>query len=140
MRSRARSGLFSFSMATATMATAAGAAILLYYVLSRRLSGREREGEEEGGAGEDFSKLSRSGRRRLSRRPAQAPATWLEAIATLSETLRFTYSETLGKWPIGDLAFGIKYLMRQQVRCFFFGGDFRTLEFFNWMIFFFKLM
>ncbi|MBA0650311.1 hypothetical protein Goklo_017741, partial [Gossypium klotzschianum] len=35
-------------------------------------------------------------------------------IATISETLRFTYSETLGKWPIGDLAFGINYLMRRQ--------------------------
>lgn len=88
--------------------------MILYYLLSRRLSGRE--GEEEGGGG-DLSKLSRSGRRRISRRPAQAPATWLEAIATLSETLRFTYSETLGKWPIGDLAFGINYLMRRQVRC-----------------------
>jgi hypothetical protein len=32
----------------------------------------------------------------------------------LSETLRFTYSETLGKWPIGDLAFGINYLIRRQ--------------------------
>ncbi|KAL2322233.1 hypothetical protein Fmac_026612 [Flemingia macrophylla] len=30
----------------------------------------------------------------------------METISTLSETLRFTYSETLGKWPIGDLAFG----------------------------------
>jgi hypothetical protein len=29
--------------------------------------------------------------------------------------LRFTYSETLGKWPIGDLAFGINYFMRRQV-------------------------
>lgn len=48
------------------------------------------------------------------RRPAQAPATWLETISTLSETLRFTYSETLGKWPIADLAFGINYLMRRQ--------------------------
>ncbi|THU54602.1 hypothetical protein C4D60_Mb10t26840 [Musa balbisiana] len=55
-----------------------------------------------------------AGRRRIARRPAQPPATWREAVATLVETLRFTYSETLGKWPIGDLAFGIKYLMRRQ--------------------------
>jgi hypothetical protein len=32
----------------------------------------------------------------------------------LSETLRFTYSETLGKWPIGDLAFGISFLLKRQ--------------------------
>jgi hypothetical protein len=44
------------------------------------------------------------------------PSTWFEALATIAETLRFTYSETLGKWPIGDLAFGINYLLRRQVR------------------------
>lgn len=101
-------------MATGTMATAAGAAVLLYYLLSRRSGAK---GEEDGGGG-DLSKSGRSGRRRIARRPAQAPATWFETIATLSETLRFTYSETLGKWPIGDLAFGINYLMRRQVRLF----------------------
>ncbi|KAI5572361.1 hypothetical protein BDE02_10G007200 [Populus trichocarpa] len=91
-------------MAAATMATAAGAAMLMYYILIRRLAAAK---------GVDLSK-SRSGRRRIARRPVQAPATWLEAITTLSETLRFTYSETLGKWPIGDLAFGINYLLRRQ--------------------------
>ncbi|XP_077213149.1 lipase class 3 family protein [Tasmannia lanceolata] len=110
MRYRDRSGILGFSMATATMATAAGAAMLLYYVLNKKLSMKDGEDEREG----DFSKLSRSGRRKIGRRPAQAPATWLESMATLSETLRFTYSETLGKWPIGDLAFGINYLMRRQ--------------------------
>ncbi|KAE9459256.1 hypothetical protein C3L33_08841, partial [Rhododendron williamsianum] len=39
----------------------------------------------------------------------------LETISTLLETLRFTYSETLGKWPIGDLAFGINFLLKRQV-------------------------
>ncbi|PNT14038.1 hypothetical protein POPTR_010G005800v4 [Populus trichocarpa] len=91
-------------MAAATMATAAGAAMLMYYILIRRLAAAK---------GVDLSK-SRSGRRRIARRPVQAPATWLETITTLSETLRFTYSETLGKWPIGDLAFGINYLLRRQ--------------------------
>ncbi|KAG6766571.1 hypothetical protein POTOM_030659 [Populus tomentosa] len=90
-------------MAAATMATAAGAALLLYYILIRRLAAAK---------GGDLSK-SRSGRR-IPRRLVQAPATWLETISTLSETLRFTYSETLGKWPIGDLAFGINYLLRRQ--------------------------
>ncbi|KAH7666686.1 putative lipase/calmodulin-binding heat-shock protein [Dioscorea alata] len=93
-------------MATATMATAAGVAMLLYFVLSRRLSARDVE---------DVSKPGKAGRRRVAlRRPAQAPATWREAASTLAETLRFAYTETLGKWPIGDLAFGIKYLMRRQ--------------------------
>ncbi|KAI4338308.1 hypothetical protein L6164_016649 [Bauhinia variegata] len=99
-------------MAAGTMATAAGAAVVLYYILSRRLAKKDEADEDLDG---DVSKSSRSARRRrLSRRPAQAPATLLESIITLSETLRFTYSETLGKWPIGDLAFGINYFMRKQ--------------------------
>ncbi|CAA2996752.1 lipase calmodulin-binding heat-shock [Olea europaea subsp. europaea] len=98
-------------MAAATMATAAGVVMLLYYVLSRRMSSVV---EEDSGGGERSKLKSRSAKKRLARRPAQAPATWLETISTLSETLRFTYSETLGKWPIGDLAFGINYLIRRQ--------------------------
>ncbi|RYR12966.1 hypothetical protein Ahy_B04g070217 isoform A [Arachis hypogaea] len=100
-------------MAAGTMATAAGAAVMLYYVLSRRLGRKDSEEDLDGGG--DPSKSGRSvRRRRISRRPAQPPATLLESIVTLSETLRFTYSETLGKWPIGDLAFGINYFMRKQ--------------------------
>ncbi|KHF98096.1 Sn1-specific diacylglycerol lipase alpha [Gossypium arboreum] len=99
-------------MAAGTMATAAGAAVILYFVWLRKSEVKtDGVGSEED---EDLSKSSRSVKRRIVRRPAQAPATWLEAIATISETLRFTYSETLGKWPIGDLAFGINYLMRRQ--------------------------
>ncbi|XP_023000147.1 uncharacterized protein LOC111494430 [Cucurbita maxima] len=97
-------------MAAGAMATYAGAALIIYYVLSRRLAAKGDEDDRNG----NLSKSIRSGRRRISRRPAQAPATWFETITTLSETLRFTYSETLGKWPIGDLAFGINYLMRRQ--------------------------
>ncbi|XP_051125831.1 uncharacterized protein LOC127247829 isoform X2 [Andrographis paniculata] len=100
-------------MAATTMATAAGAVVLLYYVFSRRMSSAAEEVEDSSDG--DLSKSkSRLVKRRLSRRPAQAPATWLETIYTLSETLRFTYGETLGKWPIGDLAFGINYLIRRQ--------------------------
>ncbi|RAL38553.1 hypothetical protein DM860_002531 [Cuscuta australis] len=98
-------------MAATTMATVAGAVILMYYVLSRRLSGKE---EDEAGGEYSKSVGCRSVERRLSRRHAQAPATWRETISTLAETLRFTYSETLGKWPIADLAFGINYLIRKQ--------------------------
>ncbi|KAF8661792.1 hypothetical protein HU200_056747 [Digitaria exilis] len=80
--------------------------MVLYFVLSRRLAGED-VSVSGGGAG-------KRRRGRAARRPTQPPATWIEAVGTLAETLRFTYSETLGKWPIGDLAFGIKYLMRRQ--------------------------
>ncbi|PSS07310.1 Sn1-specific diacylglycerol lipase [Actinidia chinensis var. chinensis] len=100
-------------MATATMATAAGAAALLYYTLNRKLqTGRPTEDEDENGS-EVHSQIS-LGIDRVSHRLVQAPVTWLETISTLSETLRFTYSETLGKWPIGDLAFGINFLIKRQ--------------------------
>ncbi|BBG93143.1 Mono-/di-acylglycerol lipase [Prunus dulcis] len=101
------------SMAAGTMATAAGAAILIYYVFNRRLASQVDIDDDDSDRSGNLSKM-RSARKRLSRRPAQAPATWLESLNTLSDTLRFTYSETLGKWPIGDLAFGINYLMRRQ--------------------------
>ncbi|URE49034.1 Lipase 3 N-terminal region [Musa troglodytarum] len=105
-------------MATATVATAAAMAVVLYFLLSRRIAATRTDGEEDHGGGGSVHKVERvaAGRRRIARRPAQPPATWREAVATLVETLRFTYSETLGKWPIGDLAFGIKYLMRRQVQ------------------------
>ncbi|TQD76160.1 hypothetical protein C1H46_038301 [Malus baccata] len=103
-------------MAAGSVATAAGVAVILYYVFNRRGATKEggvEDGDDNGDRSENLSKM-RSARKRLSRRPAQAPATWVESLTTLSDTLRFTYSETLGKWPIGDLAFGIKYLMRRQ--------------------------
>ncbi|KAF0931192.1 hypothetical protein E2562_002541 [Oryza meyeriana var. granulata] len=104
-------------MATATMATAAGAAALLYYTLNRRLQVEKLNQEGDYGNGRDAATrgtLSTTSRSRVSRRDVRAPATWLETISTLSETLRFTYSETLGKWPIGDLAFGISFLLKRQ--------------------------
>ncbi|KAM0912175.1 hypothetical protein ACQ4PT_012886 [Festuca glaucescens] len=108
-------------MATATMATAAGAAALLYYTLNRRLQTEKLDSGEDsdGGNGRDAAASgalleSTPSRSRVSRRDVRAPATWLETISTLSETLRFTYSETLGKWPIGDLAFGISFLLKRQ--------------------------
>lgn len=102
-------------MATATMATAAGAAALLYYTLNRRLQATKIQDEGGSDNGGDATRPNTSERSRVSRRPVRAPATWLETISTLSETLRFTYSETLGKWPIGDLAFGINFLLKRQV-------------------------
>ncbi|CAF2079040.1 unnamed protein product [Brassica napus] len=99
-------------MATATMATAAGAAALLYYTLNRKLiTGVDDESTEASSSTSRGASLRID---RVSHRLIQAPATWLETISTLSETLRFTYSETLGKWPIGDLAFGINFLIKRQ--------------------------
>lgn len=105
-------------MATATMATAAGAAALLYYTLNRKLQSSRSHGHngDEDENGTDVPHDVPLGIERVSHRLIQAPATWLETISTLSETLRFTYSETLGKWPIGDLAFGINFLLKRQVR------------------------
>lgn len=110
-------------MATATMATAAGAAALLYYTLNRKLhsSGDQDDGDVDGNDAPSHALL---GGDRVSHRLIQAPATWLETISTLSETLRFTYSETLGKWPIGDLAFGINFLLKRQVWSFLMVVDF----------------
>ncbi|KAG0619445.1 hypothetical protein M758_4G140700 [Ceratodon purpureus] len=102
-------------MATAAMAGAAGAAVVMYYTArtyntSGEGTSEEREGDLfVGGIARDIGK-----RRVVVPIIARAPSTWFESLSTISETLRFTYSETLGKWPIGDLAFGINYLLRQQ--------------------------
>lgn len=101
-------------MATATMATAAGAAALLYYTLNKKLQSSPVAGDDEEN-GSEVHGHAQLGSDRVSHRLIRAPATWLETISTLSETLRFTYSETLGKWPIGDLAFGISFLLKRQV-------------------------
>jgi len=86
-------------MTAGAMATAAGAAVALYLLCRRR-----KKAEEE---------WSRA--RTVRAKPAQAPANLFESMATLSETLRFTYSETIGKWPIADLAFGVNSFMLKQV-------------------------
>ncbi|KAM7254503.1 hypothetical protein ACFE04_003883 [Oxalis oulophora] len=99
-------------MATATMATAAGAAALLYYTLNRKLQSTTHQIDNNNNNHDDDDVPL--GIDRISHRLIQAPATWLETLSTLSETLRFTYSETLGRWPIGDLAFGINFLLKRQ--------------------------
>nr|XP_007134742.1 hypothetical protein PHAVU_010G072100g [Phaseolus vulgaris]ESW06736.1 hypothetical protein PHAVU_010G072100g [Phaseolus vulgaris] len=72
-------------MTAGAMAMAAGTTVTLYLLFRRR-----KKAEEE---------WSRA--RTLRAKPAQAPANLFESI----ETLRFTYSETIRKWPIADLAF-----------------------------------
>ncbi|CAN1828004.1 Diacylglycerol lipase-alpha [Linum perenne] len=102
-------------MATATMATAAGVAALLYYTLNHKLlTGESHDDDDENDSESDAASQVQMGINRVSSRLIQAPGTWLETISTLSETLRFTYSETLGKWPIADLAFGINFLLKRQ--------------------------
>ncbi|RYR39807.1 hypothetical protein Ahy_A09g045404 isoform B [Arachis hypogaea] len=117
LKSRSSGNRDSGIMSTTTMATAVGAAALLYYTLNRRLQSHEIDKDEDHN-GNDSQDVVPLGIERVSHRLIQAPATWLETISTLSETLRFTYSETLAKWPIGDLAFGINFLMKKQ-SCFY---------------------
>ena len=64
----------------------------------------------------DRGKKEARARRRARRCPERAPRGWGEAVAEAARTVRFAYGETLGKWSLGDLAFGINYYMRQQVR------------------------
>ncbi|XP_021720438.1 uncharacterized protein LOC110688068 isoform X2 [Chenopodium quinoa] len=105
---------YSKLMATVTMASAAGAAALLYYTLNKKLQSGTAEIDEEENVAVVTGNNGPLGIERVSTRLIRAPGTWLETISTLSETLRFTYSETLGKWPIGDLAFGISFLLKRQ--------------------------
>jgi hypothetical protein len=111
------------------MATAAGTAVLVYLVLSGRLCG-DAAGDEDQTISAAVSAAVEARRRRRKeeagrarrrgararRWPERAPAGWGEAAAAAARTVRYTYGETLGKWPLGEIAFGLKYYMRQQVR------------------------
>ncbi|CAN6351971.1 unnamed protein product [Urochloa humidicola] len=113
-------------MGATGMATAVGTAVLVYLVLSGRLCG---DAAADGG-GEDrlissaVSAAAEARRRRKEeeararrerrRWPERAPGGWGEAAAVAARTVRFTWAETLGKWALGELAFGIKFHMRQQ--------------------------
>ncbi|CAM0949622.1 unnamed protein product [Alopecurus aequalis] len=122
-------------MGSPGVATAAGTAVLVYLVLSGRLcgDGSGADGAVGGrgamedemistavsaaaGARERTKKEARARRRaRRGRRcPERAPQGWGEAVVEIARTVRFAYGETLGKWSLGDLAFGINYYMRQQ--------------------------
>ncbi|KAG2559081.1 hypothetical protein PVAP13_8NG323000 [Panicum virgatum] len=92
-------------MGAKRVASAAGTAALVYAALSGRLSSpsgdtagavprrQRRPGEEdEANKGQE-------------RWPERAPETWREATAKL------------GKWPLGDIAFGISHYMRTQDTC-----------------------
>jgi hypothetical protein len=103
-------------MGAKRVASAAGTtAALVYVALSGRLSSasgdalrRQRWPEEEG---EEEAKEEEK------RWPERAPESWREAAAVTARTAGLAYAETLGKWALGDIAFGINRLMRIQV-CF----------------------
>ena len=96
-------------------AAAAATAVLVYVALSSsggggeaaRLRRPEEEDEEES----------------MMRWPVRAPASWREAAAVAARTVGFTYRETLGRWPRGDIAFGIRHYMRIQVRILIFSAN-----------------
>ncbi|KAJ3703830.1 hypothetical protein LUZ61_007535 [Rhynchospora tenuis] len=46
--------------------------------------------------------------------PDHAPSTWRESATITARTVKYMCGETFGKWPIGDIAFGIKYQMKHQ--------------------------
>jgi hypothetical protein len=92
-------------MATAEVAVAAaGGAVLLYLALLCRLSHQDASEREEEGDEEEESSW-----------PELPPSTWLEGLTVATKTVLFACGETIGKWPIGDIAFGIKRQMKRQV-------------------------
>ncbi|KAK3120667.1 hypothetical protein QOZ80_9AG0691680 [Eleusine coracana subsp. coracana] len=94
---------------------AAGTAALVYVALSGRLSSSP--ASEEGAVSSEVvepARLRRQRRQGEIRWPERAPESWREAAAVAARTAGFLYGETLGKWPLGDIAFGINHYMRTQ--------------------------
>ncbi|KOM41645.1 hypothetical protein LR48_Vigan04g184300 [Vigna angularis] len=82
----------------------------------------------EGGGGQQGSRRRRRrveieqiGAPKKAFKAADAGSDDASGVDRNSETLRFTYSETFRKWPIGDLAFGINYFMRKKKGAGFWG-------------------
>ncbi|KAG6487659.1 uncharacterized protein LOC122009954 [Zingiber officinale] len=116
-------------MAVAEATVAAAGAVLLYLVLCGRVSEEEEEKEKEKekesgesgsesvvvesrGSGKRWSRRRRM--RMYARRSAEPPVTWMGKAALVASTVRLTYSETMGRWPLSDLLFGIRHHMRRQ--------------------------
>ncbi|CAI5949969.1 unnamed protein product [Closterium sp. NIES-65] len=115
------------------VAAAAGAAAFVYYTgfaespLFPRLR-RRKDGSESGGSDSDRVHGSGGGsggrregwrKRRRSmglRGPDRPPATLAETAAMLAAAVRFLFVETLGKWPLTDLLFGVAFLLRRRKR------------------------
>ncbi|XP_062183087.1 uncharacterized protein LOC133887160 [Phragmites australis] len=99
------------------VASAAGTAALVYLVLSGRLSSSSVDGalsEAEVVRRRRRREEEKEAKNRGERWPERAPASWREAVAVAARTAGFAYAETLGKWPLGDIAFGINHYMRIQ--------------------------
>ncbi|KAL6653641.1 hypothetical protein ACP70R_008565 [Stipagrostis hirtigluma subsp. patula] len=99
------------------VASAAGTAALVYLVLSGRLSSPTAAAQDEADAPRRRRRRQEeeaAAKKREERWPERAPASWREAAALAARTAGFTYAETLGKWPLGDLTFGINHYMRVQ--------------------------
>ncbi|XP_074571026.1 uncharacterized protein LOC141827634 [Curcuma longa] len=112
-------------MAVAEATVAAAGAVLLYLVLCGRVSEEEKEEEKESGESGSESvvvesrgsgkRWSRRRRMRMyARRPTEPPVTLMGKAALVASTVRLTYSETMGRWPLSDLLFGIRHHMRRQ--------------------------
>ncbi|KAL6908091.1 hypothetical protein ACP4OV_002261 [Aristida adscensionis] len=111
-------------MGAKAVASAAGTAALVYLLLSGRLSSAS-PAADGAAAGADAPRRPRrrreekeeeaeAAKKREERWPERAPASWREAAALAARTAGFTYAETLGKWTLGDIAFGINHYMRAQ--------------------------
>ncbi|URD90610.1 Lipase (class 3) [Musa troglodytarum] len=105
-------------MAAAAAATAAAVTVLLCLVLCMR-EGEVEEGEEgvAGGASDEvvLGRHRTGGRWRKRRQsPTEPPVTWMGKLVLVAGTIRFTFSETLGRWPLVDLLFGIRHHMRRR--------------------------
>ncbi|XP_064994680.1 uncharacterized protein LOC103969881 isoform X2 [Musa acuminata AAA Group] len=105
-------------MAAAAAATAAAVTVLLCLVLCMREGEVEEVEEGVADGASDGIVLERhgSGRRWRKRRqsPTEPPVTWMGKLVLVAGTIRFTFSETLGRWPLVDLLFGIRHHMRRQ--------------------------
>lgn len=96
------------------VASAAAAAALLYAAISGRLASSSSSSTAEAASGEVDAARRRRRAAAEEGWPERAPATWREALAVARLTAGFAYAETLGKWPLGDAAFGIRHYMRIQ--------------------------
>ncbi|XP_078167637.1 uncharacterized protein LOC144562309 [Carex rostrata] len=109
-------------MGTKNMAAAMGTAVLLYLVLSGRLSvedAEERRLLKEASKRTRIERKERKDKKKKKKKdkvkwPEKPPVNFGQALGQASRAVRYTWKQTLGKWTLGEIAFGIKYYMKQQ--------------------------